>query len=98
VGITAAFAHSLFWTMTLLSAEVFFWMCWSATMHTLPGEFFPPHAVASVYGFGGTGSTTKAERAALLSAWMWKQKGTRSGAPPAVAAWMDRSSIGLRII
>jgi ACS family hexuronate transporter-like MFS transporter len=65
VGIAAVFAHSLFWTMTLLSAGVFFWMCWSATVHTLPGEFFPPYAVASVYGFGGTGSTL----GSVISTW-----------------------------
>jgi len=57
VGVAAVFAHSLFWTVTLLSAAVFFWMCWSVTVHTLPGDFFPAHAVASVYGFAGTGST-----------------------------------------
>ena len=65
VGIAAVFAHSLFWTMTLLSAGVFFWMCWSVTVHTLPGEFFPPHVVASVYGFGGTGSTL----GSVISTW-----------------------------
>ncbi len=57
VGIAAVFAHSLLWTMTFISVAVFFWMFWSVTVHTLPGDYFPPHAVGSVYGFGGTGST-----------------------------------------
>jgi len=57
IGIAAVFAHSLFWTMAFISVAVFFWMGWSVTVHTLPGDYFPPHAVASVYGIGGAGST-----------------------------------------
>ncbi len=57
VGIAAVFAHSLFWTMLFICVAIFFWMFWSVTVHTLPGDYFPPHAVASVYGFAGTGST-----------------------------------------
>lgn len=66
VGIAAVFAHSLFWTMTFICVAVFFWMLWSVTVHTLPGEFFPPHAVASVYGVGGTGSTL----GSVISIWL----------------------------
>jgi ACS family hexuronate transporter-like MFS transporter len=57
VGIAAVFAHSLFWTMTFISVAIFFWMFWSVSVHTLPGDYFPPQAVASVYGVGGAGST-----------------------------------------
>jgi ACS family hexuronate transporter-like MFS transporter len=57
VGVAAAFTHSTLWTMVFLCVAIFFWMAWSVTVHTLPGEFFPPHVVASVYGWGGTGST-----------------------------------------
>jgi len=57
IGIAAAFAQSTLWTMVFLCVAIFFWMAWSVTVHTLPGEFFPPHVVASVYGWGGTGST-----------------------------------------
>jgi len=57
VGIAAVFSQSLFWTLTFISVAIFFWMFWSVTVHTLPGDYFPPRAVASVYGFGGTGST-----------------------------------------
>jgi ACS family hexuronate transporter-like MFS transporter len=57
VGILAVFVHSLFWTIALISVAIYFWMFWSITIHSLPGDFFPPRAVASVYGIGGTGST-----------------------------------------
>jgi ACS family hexuronate transporter-like MFS transporter len=57
IGIAAAFANSLFWTMAFISIAIFFWMAWSITVQTLPADFFPPSAVASVYGIGGAGST-----------------------------------------
>jgi ACS family hexuronate transporter-like MFS transporter len=56
-GILAVFSHSLFWTIALISVAIYFWMFWSITIHSLPGDYFPPRAVASVYGIGGTGST-----------------------------------------
>jgi ACS family hexuronate transporter-like MFS transporter len=56
IGIAAPFSHSLFWTMTFLSVAVFFWMAWSITVQTLPGDIFPPRAVASVYGIGASGA------------------------------------------
>jgi ACS family hexuronate transporter-like MFS transporter len=65
VGIAAVFAHSLFWTMTFICVAIFFWMFWSVTVHTLPGDYFPSHAVASVYGVGGTGSTV----GSVISIW-----------------------------
>jgi ACS family hexuronate transporter-like MFS transporter len=57
VGIFAVWAHSLFWTIGLISVAVFFWMLWSISVHSLAGDYFPPRAVASVYGIAGTGST-----------------------------------------
>jgi ACS family hexuronate transporter-like MFS transporter len=57
IGIFAAFAQSVFWTIALISAAIFFWIFWSVTVHTLPGDYFPPAQVGSVYGFAGTGST-----------------------------------------
>jgi len=65
VGALAVSAHSLFWTIALISAAVFFWMFWSITVHTLAGDYFPPHAVASVYGIAGTGSTA----GSVISTW-----------------------------
>ncbi len=56
-GIFAVSAHSLFWTIALISVAVFFWVFWSIAVHSLAGDYFPPRAVASVYGIAGTGST-----------------------------------------
>jgi ACS family hexuronate transporter-like MFS transporter len=56
-GIGAAYVHSLFWTLTMVSVAIFFWIFWSIAVHSLPGDYFPSQAVASVYGFAGTGST-----------------------------------------
>jgi MFS transporter, ACS family, hexuronate transporter len=57
VGIFAVYVHSLFWTIALISIAVFFWIFWSIAVHSLSGDYFPPRAVASVYGIAGTGST-----------------------------------------
>jgi ACS family hexuronate transporter-like MFS transporter len=57
IGIFAVFAQSLVWTIGLMSAAVFFWIFWSISVHSLPGDYFPPRAVGSVYGMAGTGST-----------------------------------------
>jgi ACS family hexuronate transporter-like MFS transporter len=57
LGTLAVFAHTLFWTIALISAAIFFWMFWSIAVHGLAGDYFPPRAVASVYGIGGAGST-----------------------------------------
>jgi ACS family hexuronate transporter-like MFS transporter len=65
IGILAAFASSLFWTITLICIAIFFWMWWSISVHTLPGDYFPPRAVGSVYGFAGTGSTV----GSVISTW-----------------------------
>jgi len=53
LGIFAAYAHSLFWTITMISVAVFFWIFWSIAVHSLAGDYFPPRAVASVYGSQG---------------------------------------------
>jgi ACS family hexuronate transporter-like MFS transporter len=57
IGILAVYAHSVFWTMALISIAIFFWMFWSVTVHTLAGDYFPSQEVGSVYGIAGTGST-----------------------------------------
>lgn len=57
IGIFAVYAQSLFWTMALICAAIFFWMFWSVTVHTLAGDYFAPTEVGSVYGIAGTGST-----------------------------------------
>ena len=57
LAIVAVFSNSMFWTMTMISISIFFWILWSITVHSLPGDYFPARAVGSVYGFAGTGST-----------------------------------------
>lgn len=66
VGVAAVYTQSLAWTMTFICIAIFFWMMWSVTVQTLPGDYFPPHAVGSVYGFGGMGSTL----GSVVSIWM----------------------------
>jgi len=66
IGIAAAFSHSLLWTMVFICVAIFFWMAWSITVQTLPGDFFPARAVGSVYGFSGAGSTT----GSVISIWV----------------------------
>jgi ACS family hexuronate transporter-like MFS transporter len=65
LAIVAVLSNSLFWTMTMISVAIFFWMLWSISVHSLPGDFFPPRAVASVYGIAGTGSTV----GSMISTW-----------------------------
>lgn len=66
IGVAAVYTESLAWTMTFICIAIFFWMIWSVTVQTLPGDYFPAHAVASVYGFGGLGSTI----GSVVSIWM----------------------------
>ncbi|MEO8679126.1 MAG: MFS transporter [Vicinamibacterales bacterium] len=65
LAIVAVFSNSLFWTMTMISVSIFFWILWSITVHSLPGDYFPPRAVGTVYGIAGTGSTI----GSMISTW-----------------------------
>jgi ACS family hexuronate transporter-like MFS transporter len=80
VGIAAAFVGSLFWTMTFICVAIFFWMAWSITVQTLPGDFFPTSAVASVFGIGGAGSTS----GSLISIWLVGRILDSTGSYPSV--------------
>jgi len=65
VGILAAFTSSVAWTLGFISFAVWFFVGWSISVQTLPGDYFPPRAVASVFGIGGTGSTV----GSVISIW-----------------------------
>jgi len=65
IGAAAVFASTLFSTLAFICVAIFFWMIWSVTVQTLAADFFPSHAVASVYGIGGAGSTS----GSVLSIW-----------------------------
>lgn len=62
----AVYAESVTGTRSFICAAVFFWTIWSVTVQTLPGDTFPPHAVASTHGFGGMGSTL----GSVVSIWL----------------------------
>jgi MFS transporter, ACS family, hexuronate transporter len=80
IGIAAAFANSLFWTMAFICVAIFFWMAWSITVQTLPGDYFPSAAVASVFGIGGAGSTI----GSVISIWLVGRILDRTGSYHAV--------------
>ena len=65
MAILAVLSHSLFWTIAMISVSIFFWIFWSISVHSLPGDYFPSRAVASVYGIAGTGSTI----GSMISTW-----------------------------
>jgi ACS family hexuronate transporter-like MFS transporter len=65
MAILAVMSRSLFWTIAMISVSIFFWIFWSISVHSLPGDYFPPKAVASVYGIAGTGSTI----GSMISTW-----------------------------
>lgn len=65
LAIVAVRSTSVFWTITMISVSIFFWMFWSVSVHSLAGDYFPPRAVASVYGIAGTGSTI----GSMISTW-----------------------------
>jgi len=66
IGVAAVFTQSVTWTIAFISIALFFWMLWSVTVQTLPGDYFPAHIVGSVYGFGGLGSTL----GSMISIWL----------------------------
>lgn len=80
IGFAAAFATSLFWTMAFISVAIFFWMAWSITVQTLPSDYFPTSAVASVFGIGGAGSTI----GSVISIWLVGRILDRTGSYAAV--------------
>jgi len=65
MAILAVLSHSLFWTIAMISVSIYFWIFWSISVHSLPGDYFPSRAVASVYGIAGTGSTV----GSMISTW-----------------------------
>ena len=76
IGIAAAFANSLFWTMAFICVAIFFWMAWSITVQTLPGDIFPTSAVASVFGISGFGSTIGSVISIWLVGWILDSTGS----------------------
>ena len=55
-GIFAAFAQSAMIALALIGVVLFGFQVWINNVQTLPSDFFPDKAVASVAGLGGTGA------------------------------------------
>ncbi len=55
-GILAAFAHDAMVALALIGVVLFGFQVWINNVQTLPSDFFPDKAVASVAGLGGTGA------------------------------------------
>src|SRR5258706_11003620 len=55
-GIFAAFAHDAMVALALIGVVLFGFQVWINNVQTLPSDFFPDKAVASVAGLGGTGA------------------------------------------
>jgi len=55
-GILAAFAHDAMVALILIGVVLFGFQVWINNVQTLPSDFFPDKAVASVAGLGGTGA------------------------------------------
>ena len=55
-GIFAAFAQSAMVALALIGIVLFGFQVWINNVQTLPSDFFPDKAVASVAGLGGTGA------------------------------------------
>jgi ACS family hexuronate transporter-like MFS transporter len=55
-GIFAAFAQSAMVALALIGLVLFGFQVWINNVQTLPSDFFPDRAVASVAGLGGTGA------------------------------------------
>ncbi|MDX6578058.1 MAG: transporter, family, hexuronate transporter, partial [Blastocatellia bacterium] len=55
-GILAAFAHDAMVALVLIGVVLFGFQVWINNVQTLPSDFFPDKAVASVAGLGGSGA------------------------------------------
>jgi MFS transporter, ACS family, hexuronate transporter len=55
-GILAAFVNDPFIALALIGVVLFGFQVWINNVQTLPSDFFPDKAVASVAGLGGTGA------------------------------------------
>jgi ACS family hexuronate transporter-like MFS transporter len=55
-GIPAALARSAMISLAFISVVTFGFQSWINNVQTLPSDFFPEHAVASVAGLGGVGA------------------------------------------
>lgn len=69
-GILAAFAEDPFTALALIALVLFGFQVWINNVQTLPSDFFPNQAVASVAGLGGTGAGIGAMIFTLTTGWV----------------------------
>lgn len=69
-GIFAAFAEDPFTALALIGLVLFGFQVWINNVQTLPSDFFPDRAVASVAGLGGTGAGVGAMLFTLTTGWV----------------------------
>src|SRR5438874_1714023 len=69
-GILAAFAHDAMVALVLIGVVLFGFQVWINNVQTLPSDFFPDKAVASVAGLGGTGAGIGSMLFILGTGWM----------------------------
>lgn len=66
-GIFAAYASTAYGSLALMCLVLFGFQVWINNVQTLPSDFFPDRAVASVAGLGGTGAGVGAMIFTLLT-------------------------------
>jgi MFS transporter, ACS family, hexuronate transporter len=69
-GILAAFARDPMTALALIGLVLFGFQVWINNVQTLPSDFFPERAVASVAGLGGTGAGVGAILFTLATGWV----------------------------
>jgi MFS transporter, ACS family, hexuronate transporter len=69
-GIFAAFAHDAMVALALIGVVLFGFQVWINNVQTLPSDFFPDKAVASVAGLGGTGAGIGSMIFILSTGWL----------------------------
>ena len=69
-GILAAFVHDPLVALALIGVVLFGFQVWINNVQTLPGDFFPDRAVASVAGLGGTGAGIGSMIFILTTGWV----------------------------
>ena len=69
-GILAAFVHDPLVALALIGVVLFGFQVWINNVQTLPSDFFPDRAVASVAGLGGTGAGIGSMIFILTTGWV----------------------------
>jgi MFS transporter, ACS family, hexuronate transporter len=69
-GVLAARVHSAMAALAFIAIVLFGFQSWISNVQTLPSDFFPEEAVASVAGLGGLGASAGAVLFTLATGWV----------------------------